>query len=52
MTLPTLIIAACFLIFAVMVVLFGGPSAGKAKSRRLSMVKDRHAASTEAVVAA
>jgi len=52
MTLPTLIIAACFLIFTVTVVLFGGPSVGKAKSRRLSMVKDRHAASTEAVVAA
>src|SRR3546814_3318054 len=52
MTLPTFIIAACFLTFAVMVVLFGGPSVGKAKSRRLSMVKDRHAASTEAVVAA
>ncbi|MBA4748390.1 MAG: pilus assembly protein TadB, partial [Sphingopyxis sp.] len=29
-----------------------GPSAGKAKTRRLSAVKDRHAASTEAVVAA
>src|SRR3546814_18393736 len=52
MTLPTLIITACFLIFAVTVVLFGGPSVGKAKSRRLSTVKDRHAASTEAVVAA
>src|SRR3546814_8600493 len=52
MTLPTLIITACFLIFAVTVVLFGGPSVGKAKSRRLSTVKDRHAASTEAAVAA
>src|SRR3546814_1767914 len=41
MTLPTLIITACFLIFAVTVVLFGGPSVGKAKSRRLSTVKDR-----------
>ena len=29
-----------------------GPSSGKAKARRLSAVKDRHAASTEAVVAA
>src|SRR3546814_62379 len=39
MTLPTLIITARFLIFAVTVVLFGGPSVGKAKSRRLSTVK-------------
>ena len=31
---------------------FVGPSSGKAKTRRLSAVKDRHAASTEAVVAA
>ncbi|MEQ8309634.1 MAG: type II secretion system F family protein [Sphingopyxis sp.] len=37
---------------AVLVILLGGPSASKAKSRRLAMVKDRHAASTEAVVAA
>ena len=33
-------------------ILLGGPSEGKAKTRRLAMVKDRHAASTEAVVAA
>ncbi len=52
MTLPTLIIAACFLVFVLMVFLFGGPSVGKAKTRRLAMMKDRHAASTEAVVAA
>lgn len=52
MNLPTLIIAACFLVFVVMVLLFGGPSVGKAKTRRLAMMKDRHAASTEAVVAA
>ncbi len=52
MNLPTLIIAACFLAFVAVVLLFGGPSAGKAKTRRLAMVKDRHAASTEAVVAA
>jgi tight adherence protein B len=52
MTLPTLIIAACFLVFVMAVVLFGGPSVSKAKSRRLAMMKDRHAASTEAVVAA
>jgi tight adherence protein B len=47
-----LIIAGAFLAFAVLVILLGGPSVGKAKSRRLAMVKDRHAASTEAVVAA
>ena len=47
-----LIIAGALLAFAVLVILLGGPSAGKAKSRRLAMVKDRHAASTEAVVAA
>jgi len=52
MTLPTLIIAACFLAFVFVVLLFGGPSVSKAKSRRLAMMKDRHAASTEAVVAA
>ena len=53
MTLPViLIIAGAFLAFAILVILLGGPSAGKAKSRRLAMVKDRHAASTEAVVAA
>ncbi|PAL20747.1 type II secretion system F family protein [Sphingopyxis sp. GW247-27LB] len=52
MTLPTLIIAACFLVFVLVILLFGGPSVGKAKTRRLAMMKDRHAASTEAVVAA
>ena len=53
MNLPVIfIIAAAFLAFAMLVILLGGPSAGKAKSRRLAMVKDRHAASTEAVVAA
>ncbi len=52
MNLPTLIIAACFLAFTLTVLLFGGPSVSKAKSRRLAMMKDRHAASTEAVVAA
>ena len=31
---------------------FAGPSSAKAKTRRMSAVKDRHAASTEAVVAA
>ena len=53
MNLPViLIIAGAFLAFALLVILVGGPSAGKAKTRRLAMVKDRHAASTEAVVAA
>ncbi len=53
MNLPViLIVAGAFLAFGLLVVLLGGPSAGKAKTRRLAMVKDRHAASTEAVVAA
>jgi tight adherence protein B len=53
MNLPViLIIAGAFLAFAILVILLGGPSASKAKTRRLAMVKDRHAASTEAVVAA
>ncbi len=53
MNLPViLILAGAVLAFALLVVLLGGPSAGKAKTRRLAMVKDRHAASTEAVVAA
>jgi tight adherence protein B len=47
-----LIIGGAFLAFTMLVILLGGPSSGKAKSRRLAMVKDRHAASTEAVVAA
>lgn len=47
-----LIVAAALLAFAVLVILLGGPSVGKAKSRRLSTVKDRHANTTEAVVAA
>ncbi|WP_428627155.1 type II secretion system F family protein [Sphingopyxis sp.] len=53
MNLPViLIIAGAFLAFVLLVILLGGPSVGKAKTRRLAMVKDRHAASTEAVVAA
>ncbi len=53
MNLPViLIIAGAFLAFTILVLLLGGPSVGKAKTRRLAMVKDRHAASTEAVVAA
>lgn len=47
-----LIIGAAFLAFAMLVILLGGPSAAKAKTRRLASVKDRHADSTEAVVAA
>lgn len=53
MNLPViLIIAGAFLAFTLLVILLGGPSVGKAKTRRLAMVRDRHAASTEAVVAA
>ena len=53
MNLPVILIfAGAFLAFTMLVILLGGPSAGKAKTRRLAMVKDRHAASTEAVVAA
>ncbi|MDO9369315.1 MAG: type II secretion system F family protein [Sphingopyxis sp.] len=53
MNLPViLIIAGAFLAFSLLVILLGGPSVGKAKTRRLAMVRDRHAASTEAVVAA
>lgn len=51
MNLPVIIIAAVFLAFTLLVIL-GGPSSGKAKARRLASVRDRHAASTEAVVAA
>ncbi len=47
-----LVIGAAVLALAMLVLAFAGPSAGKAKSRRLASVKDRHAASTEAVVAA
>ncbi|MDZ3831292.1 MAG: type II secretion system F family protein [Sphingopyxis sp.] len=53
MNLPVLlIIAAATLAFILLVLALSGPSAGKAKGRRLAMVKDRHAASTEAVVEA
>lgn len=53
MNLPVILIfVGAFLAFTMLVILLGGPSAGKAKTRRLAMVKDRHAASTEAVVAA
>ncbi|WP_374046539.1 type II secretion system F family protein [Sphingopyxis sp. DBS4] len=47
-----LTVAAAMVALAMLVLAFAGPSAGKAKSRRLASVRDRHAASTEAVVAA
>jgi tight adherence protein B len=47
-----LVLGTAVLAFALLVLLLGGPSAAKAKTRRLANVKDRHAASTEAVVAA
>ena len=47
-----LVIGAAALALAMLAMAFAGPSVSKAKGRRLSMVKDRHAASAEAVVAA
>lgn len=47
-----LIIAAAVVALSMLAFAFAGPSAGKAKNRRLASVRDRHAASTEAVVAA
>ena len=53
MNLPViLVLASALSAFVLLVLLLGGPSAGKAKTRRLANLKDRHAASTEAVVAA
>nr|WP_257549636.1 type II secretion system F family protein [Sphingopyxis sp. DBS4] len=53
MNLPMILtVAAAMVALAMLVLAFAGPSAGKAKSRRLASVRDRHAASTEAVVAA
>ncbi|WP_033073060.1 type II secretion system F family protein [Sphingopyxis sp. MWB1] len=53
MTLPILlIVGAAISAFALLAMALGGPSPAKAKSRRLGAVKDRHAASAEAVVAA
>lgn len=53
MNLPMILtVAAAIVALAMLVLAFAGPSAGKAKSRRLASVRDRHAASTEAVVAA
>ena len=47
-----LIIAAAVVALGMLGLAFAGPSVGKAKSRRLATVRDRHANSTEAVVAA
>lgn len=53
MNMPVIItIVATFVGLLLLGLALIGPSAGKAKTRRLSAVKDRHAASTEAVVAA
>ena len=53
MNMPVIItIVATFVGLLLLGLALVGPSAGKAKTRRLSAVKDRHAASTEAVVAA
>ena len=47
-----LIVVTAVVALAILGLALAGPSSGKAKTRRLSAVKDRHAASTEAVVAA
>jgi len=53
MNLPLILtITAVFVALGMLVLAFAGPSVGKAKSRRLATVRDRHANSTEAVVAA
>ncbi len=53
MTMPVILtIVATFLGLLMLGLALAGPSSSKAKTRRLSAVKDRHAASTEAVVAA
>ena len=53
MNLPVLItIVAALTAIGMLALAFAGPSAGKAKVRRLASVRDRHANSTEAVVAA
>lgn len=53
MNLPMiLIIVAAVVALGMLVLAFAGPSAAKAKGRRLASVRDRHANSTEAVVAA
>ncbi len=53
LNLPTILtVFAAVVALSMLVLAFAGPRAGKAKSRRLASVRDRHAASTEAVVAA
>lgn len=53
MNLQILLIAiAAFLALLMIYAAFAGPSTAKAKARRLAAVRDRYAASTEAVVAA
>lgn len=53
MNMPVILtILATFVGLLMLGMALSGPSSGKAKTRRLSAVKDRHAASTEAVVAA
>jgi len=53
LNLPTILtVLAAVTALSMLALAFAGPRAGKAKSRRLASVRDRHAASTEAVVAA
>jgi tight adherence protein B len=53
MNMPVILaVLGVFAVLAFLATALGGPSAGKSKTRRLAMVKDRHAATTEAVVAA
>ncbi len=53
MNMPVLIaIMATFLGLVMLGLALAGPSTGKAKTRRMAAMKDRHAQSTEAVVAA
>lgn len=53
MTLQIMLIAvAAFLVLLMLYAAFAGPSTSKAKARRIAAVRDRYAASTEAVVAA
>lgn len=53
MNMTVLLVALGLMVaFGLLALALGGPSTGKAKNRRLASVKDRHAATTEAVVAA
>lgn len=53
MNMPVILtVAVTFVGLLLLGLALAGPSSSKAKSRRMSAVKDRHAASTEAVVAA